>query len=301
MRKFQLNAAGEAQVPWHELLTLDDFDGDEESYFEHLAEQADEYEEIGANLRPLEPHPMSKRYQWGEEDPLYKSDLRIFEQTVALDLDRAKNTPPPSMAIPRDQRALHKGGEDAKRAQVHYERIEFIKDQETKAIRYERMGDYARARDCRQRVEQYQRDIEEHEKTPYSFEIAEQNAALKRGEAELDEMLNWDGEDLAEDFDHVKALVVGHRQISDSEYSYVLTGSGDNLKLSKIHHPNIKAQHLDAKMGEISDENLLLKLSAHGVETRPDPEPEATAKPEATSEPKQSNPTSIEVVKGMFG
>jgi hypothetical protein len=299
MRNFQIKPSGEAVVPWHEDTTLEDFDGDEEAFFEYLDEQADAYEEIGAKLRPGEPHPMN--YQWCEEDDTYRSDLKIFENVVALDRHAAKNQP----ELPPDQYALFYGtGKDKKEAQDRLEMRKFIDEQLQKAAQHRARGNPVAARDCEQRAAQYSRGIEKMERNySYSFEAEDDRNVVEYGDRELSSMVHWDSDRVKQNADRIRGMIEGWRQMSDREYSFTLTNEGGDYRVSKVKHPNLPANEISARVGNHSEETLLRKLGMGGVETREEPEPVTEAPAEAPEpEPeKQSNPMDIEIAPGMFG
>ena len=127
-----------------------------------------------------------------------------------------------------------------------------------------------------------------------------------RFEKFLDTITLQSAKEIEADFDKISGMVEGHRQMSDSEFSYTLTGSGDSLRLSKINHPGVQARDLNARMGNISDDHLVRKLRANGIETREDePAEPAQAEPPATPAPAEpapaDHPMQITVAGGMFG
>ena len=150
----------------------------------------------------------------------------------------------------------------------------------------------------------------------YSFEKKEMEGTLEFAEKTLSDAIKWDAKQIEQNHDRLSAIVQGHRDMSPSEHSYVITGQGEGLKLSRIKHPQIEARHLAAKVGELSDENLLMKMAAHGVETREELEPpkEDPDKPMAEMNIKdyqdyvqreegkaQEKSFAPEIVPGMFG
>lgn len=314
MINFVIDSRGKAIVPWFEESDLDDFGGDVNEFQDYLHMISEEYVRIAERLQPCEPHPMHYEDSW--DSPEYQSRLRIWEHGQALDQHRAKYAPPATAPpMSKDQRALWTGGDDAEEAQERIEMSQFIQEQLEKAAEHEAAGRLSLARHARQRAEQYIRALKKREKTPYQFEERENAETIEWGESELSKMINWSASELADQFDEVKAMVVGHRQMADSEFSFVLTGQDDSLRLSKINHPGIPAKDLHARIGKLSDENLLLKLKGHGVETRPhEPEPEEPKKVtigEATNEDwenytreqeskTQENNLQAEVIPGMF-
>jgi hypothetical protein len=78
-----------------------------------------------------------------------------------------------------------------------------------------------------------------------------------------------------------------------------LTGSGKNLKLSKVHHPGLPAKEIRARVGDVSDENFVRMYASHGIESRPEPEeaPKPKAKPE---EPKRIHVLEKTIVPGLL-
>ena len=149
-RKYQFDRNGKAQVPWHEEYTLDHFDspGDFE---EHLDYMADQWEQLGARLRPGQPHPLAYPDQWDDEG--YKTDLRIWESVEAQEQVMARHAPRPDpSAIPVDLRALHHGNrEDQIEVKRRMEAHQFIQDQLNRAAEHEALGHIAQARvllDC---------------------------------------------------------------------------------------------------------------------------------------------------------
>ena len=272
-RKYQIDSKGHAKVPWHEEYTLADFES-REDFEEHLDYMADQWEEVGARLRPGQPHPLAYPQQW--EDENYKSDLAIWQHEEAMERQRAKHEPRrESPPMSKEQRAFfHGSGDDKKEAQERLQMRRFIDEQLQDAAEHRAGGRIDKARACEQRAEQYTRSLRKKERTPYSFEQAEETHALQWGEAELDKMVKWSAEELAERFDEIKGMVEGFRQMSPSEHSYTLTGSGPSLRLTKVRHPGIPAKELAARVGEIGDENLLINFKGHGFESREEePEP----------------------------
>jgi|GEM_PF-6946792 len=270
-RTFKLGKGGRAEVPWVEEYTLADFNFNKEDFFEYLSSIQDSYDEILERLRPGEPHPLEFENQW--DDPKYQSELRIFESGEAMERHHARHEPE-RKAPPMDKnyKALVYGSADDKKDAA--ERLKFTKirnEQLEKAARYRALGQVTKARDAEQRAAQYDRELEDRQRQSYSFEREETEKAVDFGKTELDKAIKWNAEQIRENFDHIQALVQGFRAMSDSEHSYVITGQGDNLKLSKVRHPGIPANEIHARLA-LDDDGLLLKLSGNGVESREEPE-----------------------------
>jgi hypothetical protein len=284
MRKFKINAAGVPQVPWHESATLEDFDGDQEEFEAYLDELADMYEDIAVDLRPGQPHPMD--YEDQQYSDQYQSDMRIFEQTAAMDAHRAKHEPPKQLEP--DQHALYYGsGEDRKQAQERLEMKKFVAEQLQKAAEHRARGNLTAAFDCEDRAAQYTRDIEKREREySYSFVEEEDRNVIDYGARELSAMIHWPSEKVKHNEARIRGMIEGYRQMSDTEHSFVLTKDGGNYKVTKVLHPGTPANEIKARVGEFSDETYLRKLSAHGTVEREEPEPE-----EAPSEPAEPAPT----------
>ena len=174
--------------------------------------------------------------------------------------------------MPRNQAALLHGGNDAERAQNLIEMQNFIDQQLHDATEHELYGLHRKARDCRERAAQYDRELKRLEKEPYSFEAQADLDTTGWGAENLDEMIHWDAKRLQDNYDTIKAMVVGYRQMAGTDFSYTLTGEGDSLQLTKIKHPDIPARELRARLGELTDEQYFYKCKAHGVETRTEPE-----------------------------
>jgi hypothetical protein len=282
MRKFKIDADGKPAVPWAESATLEDFDS-REDFEEYLDEVADSYEEIGAKLRPGEPHPMSYEDQMYSDR--YESDMRIFEQTTALEAHKAKHDP---TQLPPDQYALYYGsGADRERAEKILADEKFVGEQLQKAAEHRAHGNPVAARDC-----------EQH------FIAHEDENIVAYGDEELTAMIDWDSATIEANEARVRGLISGYRKMSDKEHSYVLTKGEGGLKISKIRHPEIPANELRSRMGDFSDSVYLRKLSMHGVQSRDEPKPEPAEAPEPDDDPAKINNSakgeSI-VVKGMFG
>jgi hypothetical protein len=50
-------------------------------------------------------------------------------------------------------------------------------------------------------------------------------------------MIKWSPKQLRERLDEISGMMQGFTQMSPTEFSYVLTGDGEGLRLSKIRHP----------------------------------------------------------------
>lgn len=317
-RRYRLDKDGKPQVPWFNRYTLADWNGDGEAFAEYLDLDADRYEEIQAKLRPGQPHPMHYENEW--DDSQYQSDVRIWEHEVASERVAQRHAPRPSAPpIDKHRKAFLMGsGEDKKEAQERLEMQRFIQEQLEAAVEHRALGHIKQARDCEERAAMWTRDFKKRDSQPYTFEAAEEAQIVDFGDRNLSERTKWSAQDLAERFDETKGWVEGFRQMSPTEYSYVLTGEGDTLKLSKVKHPGIPAHDLKARVGDIGEENLLLKLGVNGAESREEPEPEKKESPkpmtemtmgdynkyvakEQAKEAEKSQSSGNEVAPGMFG
>jgi hypothetical protein len=255
------------KVPWWENMRPAEFsewaEDDPGSFQDYLDRKLDEYKAVQSQLQPGEANPLE--FEHGTDDPRYQSRMRIWENEVALDRAEAKRQAAQSspQPIPRELKALMEGSPEEKARAVEVTKLKaLIEDQVVKANRADSMGRSAEAWDFRDRAAMLAREVERLEAQEYNFEIEQKQNDLSGAETALTEAMSWTPEQVRERRDHLAGLVQGFRDMSETEYSFLIDGD----KVVKVKHPEVPACQLESRIGTSRSDVLIRKLGVHGIE-----------------------------------